>query len=78
MPDCGHLWRRGDAGDAAASGGLGILQTMYKIEGPEDGGVAPKGPNFLLVVILFCAAIFVVLVGGGWRATHGGSDAATG
>jgi hypothetical protein len=32
---------------------------MYEIEGPEDGGKAPKGPNFLLIVCLFCAAILV-------------------
>jgi len=32
---------------------------MYKIEGPEDGGKAPNGPNFLLIVCLFGAAILV-------------------
>jgi hypothetical protein len=35
---------------------------MYKIEGPEDGGKAPNGPNFLLIVIL---ALLVILVGFG-------------
>lgn len=44
-------------GTAAAS-----YQIMYKIEGPEDGGVAPNGPNFLLIVVLFCVAIFVVII----------------
>ena len=34
---------------------------MYRIEGPEDGGVAPKGPKFGLILALFCVAIFVVL-----------------
>jgi hypothetical protein len=34
---------------------------MYKIEGPEDGGVAPKGPNFFLIVILFSVGIVVIL-----------------
>jgi hypothetical protein len=34
---------------------------MYTIEGPEDGGKAPKGPNFLLIVALAGVAIFVVL-----------------
>jgi hypothetical protein len=34
---------------------------MYKIESPEDGGKAPNGPNFLLVVILFCVTILVCL-----------------
>jgi hypothetical protein len=32
---------------------------MYKIEGPEDGGKAPNGPNFLLIVVLSLAAILV-------------------
>ena len=32
---------------------------MYKIEGPADGGKAPNGPNFLLIVCLFGAAILV-------------------
>ena len=35
---------------------------MYKIEGPEDGGKAPNGPNFLLIVGLFGAAIAVCFV----------------
>ncbi len=35
---------------------------MYRIEGPEDGGKAPHGPNFKLVVILFGVTIFVVFV----------------
>jgi hypothetical protein len=35
---------------------------MYKIEGPEDGGKAPKGPNFLLIVILFGVTILIGLV----------------
>jgi hypothetical protein len=35
---------------------------MYRIEGPEDGGKAPNGPNFLLIVILFCATILVCFV----------------
>jgi hypothetical protein len=30
---------------------------MYTIEGPEDGGKAPNGPNFLLIVALFCVTI---------------------
>ncbi|MGD0799130.1 MAG: hypothetical protein ABR910_15555 [Acidobacteriaceae bacterium] len=34
---------------------------MYKIEGPEDGGKAPNGPNFGLVVILFVVTILVCL-----------------
>jgi hypothetical protein len=32
---------------------------MYKIEGPEDGGKAPKGPNFLLIVVLFGVTIVI-------------------
>ncbi|HXE08636.1 MAG TPA: hypothetical protein VN612_12125 [Acidobacteriaceae bacterium] len=32
---------------------------MYRIEGPEDGGKWPKGPNFLLVVALFGVTILV-------------------
>jgi hypothetical protein len=32
---------------------------MYKIEGPEDGGKAPNGPNFLLVVALFGVVIAI-------------------
>jgi len=32
---------------------------MYKIEGPEDGGKWPNGPNFLLIVALFGAGILV-------------------
>jgi hypothetical protein len=35
---------------------------MYKIEGPEDGGKAPNGPNFLLIVTLFGVAILVCFV----------------
>ena len=35
--------------------------SMYKIESPEDGGKAPNGPNFLLIVILFGVSILVVL-----------------
>jgi hypothetical protein len=35
---------------------------MYKIEGPEDGGKAPNGPNFLLIVVLFLATILVGFV----------------
>jgi len=35
---------------------------MYKIEGPEDGGKAPKGPNFLLIVILFGVTIGICFV----------------
>lgn len=34
---------------------------MYKIEGPEDGGDTSKGPNFLLVVILFAGTILLCL-----------------
>ncbi len=34
---------------------------MYKIESPEDGGKAPNGPNFLLVVVLFFVMILVGL-----------------
>jgi hypothetical protein len=34
---------------------------MYKIESAEDGGKAPKGPNFPLIVILFAVAILVIL-----------------
>jgi len=33
------------------------LMSMYKIESSEDGGKAPNGPNFLLIVGLFCAVI---------------------
>jgi hypothetical protein len=32
---------------------------MYRIEGPEDGGKAPNGPNFLLIVVLFVVTILV-------------------
>jgi ABC-type branched-subunit amino acid transport system permease subunit len=32
---------------------------MYKIESPEDGGKAPNGPNFMLIVVLFTVAIAV-------------------
>jgi hypothetical protein len=32
---------------------------MYKIEGPEDGGKWPNGPNFLLIVALFGLGILV-------------------
>ena len=32
---------------------------MYKIEGPEDGGKAPNGPNFPLIVVLFLVTILV-------------------
>ena len=35
---------------------------MYRIEGPEDGGKWPNGPNFLLIVGLFGVAIVVCLV----------------
>jgi hypothetical protein len=34
---------------------------MYRIESPEDGGRAPNGPNFLLIVVLFGVAILVCL-----------------
>jgi hypothetical protein len=34
---------------------------MYKIESPEDGGKAPNGPNFLLIVVLFMVMIVVGL-----------------
>jgi hypothetical protein len=34
---------------------------MYKIEGPEDGGKAPKGPNFLLILVLFGVTILIGL-----------------
>ena len=34
---------------------------MYKIEGPEDGGKAPKGPNFGLIVVLFGVTILLGL-----------------
>jgi hypothetical protein len=34
---------------------------MYKIEGPEDGGKAPNGPNFLLIVVLFGVTILIGL-----------------
>jgi hypothetical protein len=34
---------------------------MYTVEGPEDGGKAPNGPNFLLIVVLFCVTIMVGL-----------------
>jgi len=32
---------------------------MYKIESPEDGGTKP-GPNFGLIVGLFCAVIVLM------------------
>jgi hypothetical protein len=32
---------------------------MYKIEGPEDGGKSPNGPNFLLIVILSLVTILI-------------------
>ena len=32
---------------------------MYKIEGPEDGGKWPKGPNFLMIVALFGVTIAI-------------------
>ncbi len=32
---------------------------MYRIEGPEDGGRWPNGPNFGLIVVLFGVAIIV-------------------
>ena len=35
---------------------------MYRIEGPEDGGKAPNGPNFLLIVGVFLAAIAACFV----------------
>jgi hypothetical protein len=34
---------------------------MYKIEGPEDGGKWPKGPNFPLIVALFGVTILICL-----------------
>jgi hypothetical protein len=34
---------------------------MYRIESPEDGGNAPNGPNFLLIVVLFGVTILVCL-----------------
>jgi hypothetical protein len=34
---------------------------MYRIESPEDGGRAPNGPNFLLIVVLFGVTILVCL-----------------
>lgn len=34
---------------------------MYRVEGPEDGGVPPGKPNFKLIVILFGVAILAVL-----------------
>jgi len=34
---------------------------MYTIESPEDGGKAPNGPNFGLIVALACVAILVCL-----------------
>jgi hypothetical protein len=34
---------------------------MYTIEGPEDGGKAPNGPNFGLIVTLFCVTIVIGL-----------------
>jgi hypothetical protein len=49
---------------------------MYKIEGQEDGGKAPNGPNFKLIVILFGVAILVCFVaallfaGDGGRQIH--------
>jgi hypothetical protein len=35
---------------------------MYRVEGPEDGGKWPKGPNFLLIVALFGVTIAVCFV----------------
>jgi len=35
---------------------------MYTIEGPEDGGKWPNGPNFLLIVGLFGVTIVACLV----------------
>jgi hypothetical protein len=35
---------------------------MYRIEGPEDGGKWPKGPNFGLIVTLFGVAIVVIFL----------------
>lgn len=40
----------------------GILYRMYRIEGPEDGGVPPNKPNFKLILVVFCVGIFLVLV----------------
>jgi hypothetical protein len=34
---------------------------MYRIESPEDGGKAPNGPNFLLIVALFGVTILICL-----------------
>jgi len=34
---------------------------MYKIESPEDGGTKP-GPNFGLIVVLFCAVILAMFL----------------
>ena len=34
---------------------------MYKIESPEDGGKAPNGPNFPLILALFCITLLVGL-----------------
>jgi hypothetical protein len=35
---------------------------MYRIEGPEDGGKAPNGPNFMLIVILSGVTMLVCFV----------------
>jgi hypothetical protein len=35
---------------------------MYRVEGPEDGGKWPKGPNFLLIVALFGVTIAVCFI----------------
>lgn len=49
---------------------------MYKIEGPEDGGKAPNGPNFLLIValagvtIVIGLAIALLVVGRIGRSMH--------
>jgi hypothetical protein len=32
---------------------------MYRIESPEDGGKAPNGPNFRLIVALFVVTILI-------------------
>ncbi|HEV2645999.1 MAG TPA: hypothetical protein VGU46_06505 [Acidobacteriaceae bacterium] len=49
---------------------------MYKIEGPEDGGKAPNGPNFVLIValslgaILVCFGIALLVTGRAGRLIH--------
>lgn len=45
---------------------------MYRIEGPEDGGKAPNGPNFSLIVVLFGIAILAFLAIGLVASGHAG------